>query len=301
MNRADKCRRLADAIRSCFDEGISDDGRIQGYIDACLPGLSMEDAVRRICESPDLDTASLTDLIFFPEAALQARLEPLLEAETYGHKDEAVVAALLEEKSITTTLRDSEGRTCATLQAPPWVLAAFVRRLGISRNMPPALTAAIADFHPPEKAVRFKVMLRNAGISWTGPTVDFLKAFILGMDSGAGNFDNCVELMVELLGETGPDKDPFHVLRSKTDSLHRARNAARQFERLLQRSNMETLMHQGLRPPEIGAEEAERKILLLDRIGGAVALGGIRSRHRGKNGSPVDGHLEPENGPLLPG
>jgi len=301
MTPSDKCRRLADAILSSFGDGIAIDSQTQGYIDACLPGMSIEEVAHRICDVPDLDTAPLMDLIFFPDEAFQARLEPLLEAELYGREDEAVVVALLEAGKIQTTLRDPEGRKSSPLRIPTSILAAFVRRLGISRRIPPVLAATIAESHPRKTATRLKVKLRNTRIALTGPPGDFLEAFFLGMVSGAEDFVDCFELTLELLDGQKAETDPFRLLRSKTDALYRARDAARQFDKQLQRSNMETLMHQGVRAPGIGAAEAEKKIALLDRIGRAVALGGCEVRRRHQERSSADGNLEPEDRPLFPG
>lgn len=285
MNPTEKCRLLADTILSCFKDGITIDRHTQQYIDTCLPGLSLEAVAHLICDAPDLDVAPLMDLIFFPDETLQVRLEPLLETHAYNRSDEAAVVALLESEAIETTLMTPQSPETAPLRIPTSVLAPFIRRLGISRRIPPGLAATISDLYPPETAVRLKVMLRNTRISLTGPAKDFLEAFILGMDSGSEDFDACFELVLGLLGEQETETDPFRLLRIKTDTLYKAKEAALRFEKQLLRSNMETLMHQGIRAPEISAAEAEKKIGLLDRIGRAVALGGCEARRRKKSRS----------------
>lgn len=283
MSPVDKRRRLADTILSSFEDGIIIDTPTRRYIDACLPGLSIEEVAHRICEIPDLDAAPLMDLIFFPDEILQARMEPLLEAEMYDREDEAAVLALLETEVIRTTIREPESRKTAAIRVPTSSLAPFVRRLGIFRHIPPGLADTISRMHPPEAAVRLKVILRNKRFSLNPSTSDFLEAFILGMAPGDRNFEDCFELALELLDCQGTETDPFRLLRSKTDALYRARDAALQFEKQLHRSNMETLMQQGIRAPEIGVAEAEEKISLLDRIGSAVAAGGCEARRRGED------------------
>lgn len=301
MNRTYKCRLLTDAILACFEDGITIDNRTKQYIDACLPGISMAEAAYRISEAPDLDIAPLMDLIFFPDEVLQARLEPLLEAEKYDRNDEAAIVEILEAKAVHTTLRNPESRESVAIQVPTSAIAPFVRRLGISRHIPARLADTISDVHPLETATRLKVMLRNARFSFTGPSSDFLEAFIMGMDPGDKDFDACFELTLELLGEPGTATDPYRLLRSKTDLLFKARNAAIQFEKELRSSNMETLMHQGIRAPEISSAAAEEKIALLDRIGGAVAIGRSKAGTREGNRSSGDGELEPEDGPPILG
>ena len=301
MTNTEKCRRLADAILSCFKDGIAVDNRVQHYIDACLPGLSIEEVAHRICEVPDLEIAPLMDLILFPDEALQAKLEPLLEAGMYNQEDEATVVALLEAETIQTAFRGVENREGSTFRIPRSFLPAYVRRLSISRRIPPGLVNAISGVHPPETGIRLKVMLRNSKFTFTGPVTDFLTAFVMGMDPGDKDFDACFDMALELLGGQGTETDPFRLLRLRTDALHKAKNAAHQFEEQLQRSNMETLMHQGLRAPEIGIAEAGEKIALLNRIGGAVAMGGCKARRSSKNLSALLGEFESKNGSLIPG
>jgi hypothetical protein len=300
VTNTERCRRLADEILSCFDSGLTVDRHARRYIDACLPGISLEEVGRRTGDSPDADTAPLLDLIFFPDEAFQMRLEPQLEKEMYNLSDEAEVAALLDTRPILTTLREPE--TCKTVRVrvPPSVLATFVRRLGITRHIPPRLASTISSIHDPEAALRLKVILRNTRFSFSPPFVSFLEAFFLGMGTGE-DIDACLESILALLGEHGSETDPFRLLRLKTDTLYKSRDAALQFEKQLRRNNMETLMQLGIRAPEISAAEADEKIVLLERIGRAVALGGCEARRRGKRRLPVDGKLEPENGPLLPG
>ncbi len=280
MTDTGKCRRLADEILSCFGSGLTIDRHARRYIDACLAGISLEEVGRLMGDSPDADTAPLLDLIFFPDEALQMRLEPLLEKEMYDHSDEARVVALLETRSILTTLREPE--TCKTtrVRIPPPTLAPFVRRLAISRRIPPRLASTISSIHDPETILHLKVMLRNTRFSFSKPFVSFLDAFFLGMGSDEEKFNDCLKSTLALLEGQGTETDPFRLLRLKTDTLYRSRDAALQFEKQLRRSNMETLMQLGMRAPEISAGEADKKITLLDRIGRAVALGNCNAGRR---------------------
>ena len=281
MTNTEKCRRLADEIRSCFGSDLTIDRHARQYIDACLAGISLEEVGHLIGDSPDANTAPLLDLIFFPDEALQMRLEPLLEKEMYDLSDEARVVALLETKPILTTLREPETRTTARVRIPPPVLAPFVCRLAISRRIPPRLTSTISSIHDPETILHLKVMLRNTRFSFSQAFVSFLDAFFLGMGSDKEIFNDCLESTLALLGEQGTETDPFRLLRLKTDTLYRSRDAALQFEKQLHRSNMETLMQLGIRAPEITAGEAAEKITLLDRIGRAVALGNCKAGRQG--------------------
>ena len=285
MNSNDKCQLLVDKIVSFLKEGITLDIPTRRYIDACLPGISLEEVAHRLCDMPDFDIAPLMDLIFFPNETLQLRLEPLIEKHHYSRNDEATVTGLLESKPVQTTLREPESRPGATFQIPVSVYASFVRRLNISRRIPSELADAISAVHPPEIAARLKVMLRNTRFSYSRPVAGFLTAFILGMEAEDKDFDACFELMIDVLETMEIDVDPFRLLRMKTEALYRAHNAALQFEKQLRRSNMETLMQLGLRAPETSASEANKKIDLLERIGRTVAMGGYLARRQNSTGS----------------
>lgn len=300
MNPTDKCRRLADAILAGFEDGIIIDDRTQQYINACLPEMSVEEVAQRICETPDLDTAPLMELIFFPNESFQVKLEPLLETETYTPDDEIAVVTLLSIAAVRTTLQKPEGEDHVAIQVPAWALAPFVQRLNISRCIPPDLANAISSRHSQDTAIRLKVMLRNTRFFFTGPFSDFLEAFILGMGAEDMDFDLCFELILELLGERESEPDPFRLLRLKMDMLHKTRDAALHFEKQLAHSNMETLMHQGFRAPEISSAVAEKKIALLEHIGGAVAIGGCKTGNRERNRSSFNGEFESKDGSPIP-
>lgn len=273
MNPDDKCRRLAEEILSSFRDGFILDTGTRQYIETCLSGICLEEVARRICDKPDLDDASLMDLVFFPNEGLQRRLEPLLERQPFNRDDERAVVALLEAHLVQTTLYDPESRRVVSLRVPSPVFSPFVRRLNISRSIPPGLTRTISAIYSTETATRLKVMLRNTRVSFSIPVADFLTAFMKGTDAGDTEFNACFELMLTVLEEQEIDSDPFHILRLKTDALRKARDAALQFELQLLRSNMETLMQLGIRAPEISAAEADKKIVLLEHIGRAAALG----------------------------
>ncbi len=280
MDTVDKCSRLAREIRGWFEAGISLDMHAKRYMDACLPGISIEEVGHRLTDAPDLEIAPLMDLIFFPDEALQERLEPLIENQCYDSDDEAMVAELLEGQPLRTMLLGSEGRAGVTFEIPLSVFAPFVRRLTISRRIPSPLTETISDIHPPETATGIKVKLRNTRFAFSEPVTDFLISFFMGMDSRDPEFFTCLELILALLGEQGEETDPFFLLRLKIDTLSKAKEAAALFEKQLRGSNMETLMQMGVRPPEISVSGAAEKIARLDRIGRAVALGGVLFRRK---------------------
>lgn len=281
MNPASKHKRLADAIRSRMADGFIIDCRARNYMDACLPEISVDALTDGVCDAPEFEVAPLMDLLFFPDIDFQIKIEPLLERERYDHSDEAAVVALLTTETIQTALVDSVSPGKTTIPFPPSTVAPFVCRLGISRHIPPKLAGIIESVHPPDTATRVKVTIRNARIALTETTARFLELFFMGMPPGDQEHGPCLDSLLGLFGEGSQEPDPFRRLRSGIDSLYRAREAALAFEKQLQAHNMETLMQMGARAPETGPGEAQRKIELLEKIGDAVALGGVMARRKG--------------------
>lgn len=266
MNTADKCRGLAEAIISYFKDGITLDRVTKGYIGACFPNSSFQDLAARIREKPSVDDASLMELIFYPNEALQIRLEPILEKDVFLIEDEANLTRLLLEAGIHTTLREAESAVSIPIEIPPPVLVPFVRRLRISRRLPRRLIDAIHDIFSPAESARLKVGLRNGRFPFSPEITGFLKCFLTGVDPAADYFRDCFDLVLALLHEQKGKTGLFLLLMAKRDLFTRAKEAAVLFMRRLEQNNMETLMQQGIRAPEISIEEADRKIELLGRI-----------------------------------
>lgn len=276
----DRCRRLVDAILSAFDAGLIIDEHARYYIDTCLPGMSLEALAREFSETPDLEIASLMDLVFFPDETFQTAVEPLLQSETYSPEDEALTVMLLSANPVQTTLREPDGPSTAAFRMPTSAIAPFVHRMHINKRIPQALADTIYTMHPPEKAARLTVCIRNARVDLSETTGSFLISFFLGMAPEDPDHNACFETVLALLGEELTVADPFRLLRAKIDSLHKAREAIRAFEAQLRIHNMETLMHMGARAPETGITEVEKKIGLLEKIGDAIALGGVIARRQ---------------------
>ena len=273
MDRTDKCRKLAEEIVSYFRDGIPIDAHAKAYIDACFPDLSLRDLAERICGEPDFDDAPLMELIFFPGKALQARLESLLEENAFSLGDEDEVTRLLLERSIRTALRESGSDIATGIEIPAAALHSFVRRLGITRQIPRRLIETIHSRFPGAEAVRLKVELRNARFAFSPRIAGFLDCFLRGIDPAAAYFQDCFRLALALPDEQKRESDPFLLPEAKRKILLKEKKTAAEFMRRLQRDNMETLMHRGVRAPETSIEEAERKIELLGHIIDAVETG----------------------------
>lgn len=270
MNSTYRSRILAEEIITFFKKGITIDPHTIRYIDACFSGTSLDKLTNQICDEPDINIAPLMDLIFFPNEAFQIYLEPLLERESFGIEDEKHIIERLHTEKIQTTLREAEKERMTEIQVPVSILAPFVRRLKIYRRIPHRLLVEVMKSCPPKKATRLKVKLRNARFPFTPAITDFLAAFIEGIDTRADYFDDCFDLALALLDEKKDVETPRLLLEKRKEDLLRSKQAAVQFEKQLRSSNMETLMHQGVRAPEIGIADAEKKLVLLDRISRAA-------------------------------
>jgi hypothetical protein len=276
MNKIDKCRKLAAEITSYFEGGICLDNHAKTYIETCFQDIPFQDLIERIRNNPDSDDAPLMELIFFPEKSLQLRLEPFLEKDAFCIEDESEVTGLLIEANIQTTLREAGSNAAISIKVPPPVFDSFVRRLKISRQIPRQLIDTIHEIFPATETSRLKVELRNTRFPFSPKATSFLDSFLKGIDPATEDFHDCLGLVLALLDEQKHERDPYRLLMSKRESYLRAKRAADDFMQKLQHDNMETLMHRGIRAPEIGIEEAERKIELLEHIIDAITTNGSR-------------------------
>lgn len=275
MDKTDKCRKLAGEITSYFEDGITLDSHTKRYIDTCIPDISFQGLANRICIKADFDDAPLMELIFFPDEALQLRLEPLLEKDIFNVADENEITKRLLEADIQTTLRETGSNATLPIQVPAFIFAPFVRRLKISRQIPQQLRDTIHKIIPTEEITRLKVELRNTRFPFSPQVTSFLDCILKRINPAAEYFRDCLDLVLGLLDEQKHESDPYLLPKAKRDVFIRAKHTAAEFMHQLQYSNMETLMLRGIRAPEISIEDADRKIDLLERVIEATKPGGL--------------------------
>lgn len=263
-------RKLADAIREIFAEGIDLDEAVHHFIESSVSDAAPE-TVAEVLESPsDFGAEPLMELIFFPEEDHHLRLEPLLEAERFDEGDAAAVESLLSEPPLEARLRPSWTGTEMILSPPPWVTAGFLNRLRVHWRGDAEILAALDERLEDETARRFRVMMRNARFQASERTRPFLVHFLERFAGNAADLRDAFDFLLGFLPGMPPNQPIYGALLDRKRRAQKALSLARDTETRREKSNMEILLMQGFRASHVDVPAVERELALLDRIFYAV-------------------------------
>ena len=219
-----------------------------------------------ISDDNESERDSLLDLIFSPDLAVQIALEPLLEAARYTPEDDAALHDQLLARPIQARIRMPDGRQLACIQVPDFIKSQYLDRLNISWQLDSLVSLAIDKGVSAAMAGKVKVRLRNARICPTAEQQSVLCCFFERMADSETDYMACLELLLSLIGDAGRPVDFYDHLITHKRFLFRSLRQAQRFETLLRRSNMETLMLQGVRAPHAPHDELLYHMRLIDLI-----------------------------------
>ena len=150
-----RCTLLAQQIGAIFDKGLSLPEAARHYIESTFLCPSCEELKEILNDTPDCETESLLELIFFPDEANQLDLEDLLSEYPFEKKDEERVIAALFADPPKTVLTLSDDRRLA-MAVPRAAAAQFVARLNIFKKIDAQIGAAISRNVPGEYPESFQ-------------------------------------------------------------------------------------------------------------------------------------------------
>lgn len=175
------------------------------------------------------------------------------------------------------------------LPAPPWALALLVRRLRLDRSIPACIARAVAHHLPEPQALAVRLALRDARFDLTEPfaeasaptaarsggqasesRADLVLRFIRRMPPSDPGYVGALDIWLDMLHDLPPGKSAHAALSARRERLARAAREADEFTARLGRLNMEILMLQGVHAPALDADEARRRVRLMDRMSLAV-------------------------------
>ncbi|MGD8701266.1 MAG: hypothetical protein PVH26_02440 [Desulfosarcina sp.] len=209
---------------------------------------------------------SLLDLIFYPDMGIQLELEPMLASLKCSPADEAALLDGLLNRAIDATVRLPDGQPLVRIRLPDFIKAQFLDRLNIAWQMDPQVAAALEANVSADSQLQIKVRLRNAALPPTANRDRFLSRLFERMPNDSPDYLDCLELVLPLLASAKADANVYDLLVERKRNLYRSLMQARRFEGLLARSNMETLMLQGIRPPQVAASILRQEMRLIDSI-----------------------------------
>jgi hypothetical protein len=253
-------------VVAALEAGGQISAEVIDYIASALFDPDADRLAAFLSDDSDSERDSLLDLIFYPDQALQLTLEPLLAAAGCAADDETALGERLMNTTIDALVRLPDGRPLVSVRLPDFIKSQFLARLNITWQLNPDVAAAIAAGVPQVLQLPVTVRLRNAAFDFADNHCRFLnRLFTRLTDRGPGVMD-CLDVVLPLLTADSTDSHGYDLLAERKRSLFRSFQQARRFEKLLRRSNMETLMLQGIRPPAASADDLQGQMRLIDRI-----------------------------------
>ncbi len=271
MNQKTQCEILAQKIADIFRKGLQADADLIHYIRSAL---SDTDELAEILTDEDhADNPPLLELIFFPDESIQTAVEAILEEGDYQNADCQKISEMILKNISSFVLCFPDGEKLHF--SPPFrVVEGFVKRLGITKKTDRRLIQAIAAHIPQEEQVFYKVRLRNSRFIPNEKNVAFLCNFLERIPKenrvGKENISGLFGYVLRFLGETGEGEALYKALMESKKRCFRCLQQARSFEEHLGKGNMEILMLQGIRPPQMSREAALNEMSMIDRIAYAV-------------------------------
>ncbi len=265
-----RCDLLAEKIAVIFKNGLTLNRETRHYIDSTFSSPSLEELERILNDQSGCETEPLRELVFFPDETMQAELEELLEQYPFEKKDERIILNALYSKPLAVTLVFSNTPEKLSLEVPQASAARFISRLNISKKIDRRLIKVI-DQHLDEKyRTRFKVKLRNTRFDYSDNKIAFGGLFFAKMKAEIKVVSECFDFLLAFFDELKDDSDIYLGLAEKKRFYFQNLQKALKADAQLEKSNLETLIFQGVRIFYFDKEDARKKLELIDTISCAV-------------------------------
>ncbi len=286
-------KQLVQTIIATLETGQVISGSVQDYIDAALPDMSSK-VLKQLLESgTDSETDSLLDLIFYPGAETQERFEPLLEKAGLTRPDEKQIVDRLLSKQVKAKVVIPRDRRVAEIVVPDFVKEQFVARLHMTWQIDKDLAGVLNDRLNADNRTRLKVKFRNTGKQLSRDQNHFLMQFFQKISEEHKDFDRCTDYIASLLDQISKDTDLYAFFIDRKRSCFQSLLKAERFAKMMQRSNMETLMLQGFRAPHASKPALKLEMRLVDVICNLV-FGKTEFFHRASE-NRIETPLSPQN------
>ncbi len=256
---------LLEPIVAALKQGGRVDEAVLAYIETALFPAEPEALTALLLDETDCARDSLLDLMFYPDTAIQLEMEPLLEAARCTTADERQLNARLIEREIRAPIGMPGGRTLVRIAVPDVTKSQYLTRLNVTWQIDPQVAAALEAGAPAAHARICKVRLRNARIRITPDKRRLLVRFFECMDPDTEGLA-CLNLVLALLPTADGERDGYDMLARQKQALFRSLQQRDRFESRLRRSNMETLMLQGVRTPHLSRRTAIEQMRRIDLI-----------------------------------
>jgi hypothetical protein len=258
--------RMGDIIRAYHQRGIPICEAALNYMDAASdrPNDNIQSGILTDADNSERDV--LLELLFFPDADLQAQLEEWIEKIPSGKGLEEEMIAELRRQPVMGTFLFPDHRRPLDLAMPSFMIDDFVKRLNLARRSDKRIIRAIEASIPVKLITRLKVRLRNARGTYSDQAIECLCAFIKTYPDTVGSFEAGFDLLLEIFAEPPETGDVFQTLTARKRFYAEALRKAEKFQQQFRKHNMETLMLKGVRAPSVSRSELREKMELIDLI-----------------------------------
>jgi hypothetical protein len=244
MSSQTKAQRLAQWIRKALEAGVTAGVETLRYTQTTFGSTDLP-KILSLAETSESD--SLLELLFFPDAALQAAYENTWGDTCFAADDQRHVLADLMDSPVTGAIRWEDGTACLKTKLPDFVLSRFVERLNITWRPSPSLARALEHHLPWDRRRAAQVCLRHTPGPWHAHYDALLCTYIEKMPATHAGYESSLQFLLSILSELKADQDHFEFLVSKKSFYFNALCKAEDFERRRRASTMEVLMLQGAR------------------------------------------------------
>jgi hypothetical protein len=269
MNSDSPCLILANAIQKelCNDQKIywSVSTDIMHYM-MSVSGVDTLEAIQQtLLDETSGESASLLELILFPDEGFQIAIEAFVESFNYSKADEKTICNLLISWNLETVLHFS-GMGSISIRIPAEAIQPVISRLNISRKTDPRIIEALHRFSGEPLRTQCKVRLRNSRWIQNEAHIRLLQEMIEKFTQQRDSFIENLDVVLDFLTDFHAESDIIQSLESEKERLIHLLDMADRQDHLLRTSPMETIMLQGVRMVSIDRDEIIKRIHIIDQV-----------------------------------
>lgn len=269
MTEENRCKLLAQKIAEIFRGGLHTDADVVHYIASVFSDPGLPELAAILADDENAENGPLTELIFFPDETIQAGLEDLLEQNPYKEDDRERTLQYLYRGSVEAKIIfPDQGEL--NLPVPRWAAEGFLRRLNIAGKTDKRIVQAIENHVPSDFRNFFKVRVRNSRFVQNGKNIRFLCHFLERTEADLPDALDIFAYVLRFLDQIRESDQIYRALMDRKKICFRCLEQNVRFEEQLGRGNMEILLLQGIRPPQMTRDAALKEMSIIDRISYAV-------------------------------
>lgn len=256
---------IAREIAEILQQGLRIDAAVQHYIDSTFSNPTLTDIETIINDDANPDKDALIELLLFPDEAIKAHIETLLDNTCFDKQDERQIIEDIASQNFPASfhLNDNE---VLSLGMSASEIRLFVSRLNISKPLNAQVAAVIDQYVDESLKSVVKVRLRAGAESFLEKDIPLLCDFLEKMRSQRRLFLKSLDFFLLFLNEVDDPQKIYEKLIDRKWFYFQNIQKSQGVEEQLRKNNIETLMMQGIRVTLIDEADAREKMEIIDGI-----------------------------------